>query len=181
MTPTKNSSSSHSDLNPSPPSNVIASSLPRSFFIHSILFQILRKVFLIFVTILLTIVFLLYIFVVLNIPQLVFFVALHTLGRLDSRIALKIKHLNIGLIGFGFYWFVFLLEVFADVELEFSGDVIEYGENALMMSNHLSNVDFLILTAIAYRKGMLSFLKYLAKKDLVYIPFLGFPAMLLGK
>lgn len=85
------------------------------------------------------------------------------------------------MIGFGFYWFVFLLEVFADVELEFSGDVIEYGENALMMSNHLSNVDFLILTAIAYRKGMLSFLKYLAKKDLVYIPFLGFPAMLLGK
>ncbi|KAG2375249.1 hypothetical protein C9374_009872 [Naegleria lovaniensis] len=148
---------------------------------HSNLFtQLLRKVFLILITLILTLVFLLYIFVVLNIPQLVFLVALHTLGRLDSRIALKIKQLNIGLIGFGFYWFVFLLEVFADVELEFSGDFIEPGENALMMSNHLSNVDFLILTAIAYRKGMLSFLKYLAKKDLLYIPFLGFPAMLLG-
>ncbi|EFC42731.1 predicted protein [Naegleria gruberi] len=130
---------------------------------------------------LLVIVFLLYIFMAINIPQITCWLLLHTIGRVHPRIARFIKVLNLSVSGLGFYWFVFFIEVYAGCELEFSGDEIKEKESALVMCNHVSNVDFLVLACIAYRKGLLGFLKFLAKKDLLIIPFLGFPGLILGK
>ncbi|KAL9654851.1 hypothetical protein ABK040_008643 [Willaertia magna] len=92
-----------------------------------------------------------------------------------------IRYFKLSSIAVTFYWCVYALEIHGGIKLEFSGDEIDAYTNGLFMCNHICNIDFLILSSIAYRKGMLSFLKYLAKKELTYIPFFGFPGMVLSE
>lgn len=76
--------------------------------------------------------------------------------------------------------FVYILEKFAGVELEFSGDDVPVGENAVILSNHVSNADVLSIVALQYRKGMAGHGKYMAKSVLKYLPLLGWGMNLMG-
>lgn len=59
-----------------------------------------------------------------------------------------------------------------------SGDDVPSDESALVISNHLSYSDFYLIHALASRKGMLGRCRYFAKKELKYIPILGWTLIL---
>lgn len=59
-----------------------------------------------------------------------------------------------------------ILERILGVELEFSGDELPIGENSILISNHVTNVDFLCIIAYQYRKGMCGHGKFMSKTSL---------------
>mmetsp|Transcript_13659 Transcript_13659/g.20689 ORF Transcript_13659/g.20689 Transcript_13659/m.20689 type:complete len:349 (-) Transcript_13659:953-1999(-) len=60
-----------------------------------------------------------------------------------------------------------------NLDIEFSGDILPKHENALLISNHIADTDFILLMNIAARHGMLGNLKYFAKDSLKYFPIVG--------
>lgn len=57
---------------------------------------------------------------------------------------------------------------------------IPEGESALVISNHISFVDFFPISILAERKQMLGFTRYFAKKSVRYIPLFGWAMYLSG-
>lgn len=60
-----------------------------------------------------------------------------------------------------------------------SGDDIPSNESALVISNHLSYSDFYLIHALASRRNMLGRCRYFAKKELKYVPILGWTLILM--
>ena len=70
-----------------------------------------------------------------------------------------------------------VFERVAGIECVLTGDDlpgVQQGENALVLSNHLSYTDFLALHSVALRKGVINGVKYFAKEELKWIPLIGF-------
>ena len=61
---------------------------------------------------------------------------------------------------------VFGIEKLMGLEVEFSGDKIPANENAIVISNHVSDVDWIPALTLAKRKGMLGHMKFIVKESL---------------
>ncbi|KAI0221608.1 hypothetical protein L0F63_000845 [Massospora cicadina] len=82
----------------------------------------------------------------------------------------------------GFLWRV-LQFVFEDVKgarITYSGDTLEPGKSALVISNHRSYSDFYMLNAVSSRMGMMPYSRYFVKDSIKYIPFFGWGMYLMG-
>jgi 1-acyl-sn-glycerol-3-phosphate acyltransferase len=62
--------------------------------------------------------------------------------------------------------FVTSVENILGIDIEFSGDNVPEYENAVVISNHVTNMDVWLILALAHRKGMSGNLKFMAKEPL---------------
>ncbi|GAB7347920.1 hypothetical protein MBLNU459_g5436t2 [Dothideomycetes sp. NU459] len=62
----------------------------------------------------------------------------------------------------------------------FSGDQIPHGESAIVVANHVEWADFYLIQELASRAGMLSRCRWFAKKQLRWVPFLGWGLWAMG-
>lgn len=74
----------------------------------------------------------------------------------------------------------YVLEELSEVKPVFSGDNIPEGESAIVISNHASFTDFMLLHALALRKNMLANCKYFAKDSLKWLPGFGWGIWMMG-
>ncbi|EME30465.1 Probable 1-acyl-sn-glycerol-3-phosphate acyltransferase 4 [Galdieria sulphuraria] len=74
--------------------------------------------------------------------------------------------------------FIFYVERLAGVELVITGDKFVRGESAVVVCNHQSWTDSLILYSVARQVGRHGDVKFFAKKSLAYFPFYGIAAVL---
>ncbi|KAL0489327.1 1-acyl-sn-glycerol-3-phosphate acyltransferase [Acrasis kona] len=88
--------------------------------------------------------------------------------------------INTHFAGLVFTFLTFVLEYCAGLKLEFSGDKIPDYESALIISNHVSAVDCIILLAFSLRKGMIGSTVFLTKKALRLFPLVGWAMWLYG-
>lgn len=65
-------------------------------------------------------------------------------------------------------------------DFQFSGDHIPRGESAIVVANHVQWSDFYMIQELASRAGMLSRCRWFAKKQLKWIPFLGWGLWAMG-
>jgi 1-acyl-sn-glycerol-3-phosphate acyltransferase len=73
-------------------------------------------------------------------------------------------------------WFFLLswsIEVPLGVEIVLSGDAIPWRENAVVMANHQAMSDIPVLVAVAHRAGRKGDLKWFVKKQLKWVPGIG--------
>ena len=73
-------------------------------------------------------------------------------------------------------WAILVLytEVFGGLRLVFSGDTPVIGESMLVISNHVSELDFIVILALAARMdGTLPAVRFIAKAALAKLPILG--------
>jgi 1-acyl-sn-glycerol-3-phosphate acyltransferase len=68
--------------------------------------------------------------------------------------------------------FVYLLEHIDRPQVIITGDPLVRNQSALVIANHQSYTDSLIISGIALRYGMLSHIKFFAKDSLKWIPIL---------
>ena len=61
-----------------------------------------------------------------------------------------------------------------------SGSSLPRGESAVVVSNHLSWVDFYMIQALAIKAGMLGRCRWFAKQQLKWVPFLGWGLWAMG-
>lgn len=76
--------------------------------------------------------------------------------------------------------FVYLLEHIDRPQVIITGDPLVRNQSALVIANHQSYTDSLIISGIALRYGMLSHIKFFAKDSLKWIPILGWGIWLMG-
>lgn len=74
--------------------------------------------------------------------------------------------------------FIFYVERLAGVELVITGDKLVKGESAVVVCNHQSWTDSLLLYSVAHQVGRQGDVKFFAKKSLAYFPFYGIAAVL---
>lgn len=65
-------------------------------------------------------------------------------------------------------------------KFSFSGDQIPQGESAILVANHVEWSDFYMIQELALRAGMLSRCRWFAKKQLKWVPFLGWGLWAMG-
>lgn len=65
------------------------------------------------------------------------------------------------------------IEKVAGVDIVITGDELPDNENCIMISNHMSYTDFMMLHSLAVRKNRIDDVKYFAKDELKWIPFFG--------
>jgi 1-acyl-sn-glycerol-3-phosphate acyltransferase len=61
-----------------------------------------------------------------------------------------------------------------------TGDVLPPGESAIVVCNHVEWSDFYMIQELALRAGMLSRCRWFAKKELKWVPFLGWGLWAMG-
>ena len=90
-------------------------------------------------------------------------------------------HLSARLAGIGWSWVVFIYVHLAGSRIVVSGleSLPEDPESALIISNHVSFLDFVPLSRLAQERNMVAYLKYFTKRSVRYIPAFGW-AMYLG-
>jgi 1-acyl-sn-glycerol-3-phosphate acyltransferase len=66
-----------------------------------------------------------------------------------------------------------MFEVFGGAQIIYSGDKIPDGEGAIVFGNHVSNCDSVFILGLLLRKGLSGSLHFMAKKTLMYFPFIG--------
>jgi lysocardiolipin and lysophospholipid acyltransferase len=74
-----------------------------------------------------------------------------------------------------------VLERVMGIEIEYSGDKLPVSESAIIMSNHVTNMDVFCLVAYQYRKGMCGHGKFMAKSSLKHVPFFGWACAMMGQ
>uniref|UniRef100_M1BER4 1-acyl-sn-glycerol-3-phosphate acyltransferase 4 n=1 Tax=Solanum tuberosum TaxID=4113 RepID=M1BER4_SOLTU len=67
----------------------------------------------------------------------------------------------------------FLFEKVNETTVVFSGDKVPPRERVLLIANHRTEVDWMYVWNLAYRKGCLGHIKYLLKKSLMKLPVFG--------
>ncbi|KAL9654804.1 hypothetical protein ABK040_008597 [Willaertia magna] len=82
--------------------------------------------------------------------------------------------------GRGYWTFIYVLEKIAGVELVWYGDDIPKYENAICISNHVSDTDFVLVQTFGMRKGMLGHTKFMMKKAVSFVPGIGWGCALLS-
>ena len=75
--------------------------------------------------------------------------------------------------------FLFLSRLCHGVRVEFSGDPVRPGENALIIANHQQMTDITFLTFVAERGERLGDLKWFVKDEVKYVPGIGWGMLLL--
>ena len=65
-------------------------------------------------------------------------------------------------------------------KIEYSGDEIPYGENAILVCNHQQMTDITLLMALAKGKGRLGDMKFFVKDALKYVPGVGWGMFFMG-
>lgn len=61
-----------------------------------------------------------------------------------------------------------------------AGDELPYHESAIVIANHVEWSDFYLIQALAIRAGMLGRCRWFAKKQLKWVPFLGWGLWAMG-
>eukprot|EP00871_Galdieria_phlegrea_P004861 jgi/Galph1/5376/GphlegSOOS_G4024.1 len=74
--------------------------------------------------------------------------------------------------------FIFYVERLAGVELVITGDKLIQGESAVVVCNHQSWTDSLLLYSLARQVGRQGDVKFFAKRSLAFFPFYGIAAIL---
>lgn len=79
--------------------------------------------------------------------------------------------------------FSFVLEKLCGLQLEFSGDVasVPFGEDAIIVANHVTNVDFMLIVAYQNRLGMGGHGKYMSKEAIKHVPLFGWALNMMGQ
>lgn len=77
-------------------------------------------------------------------------------------------------------WIQYIFEYHNGARITISGDKLPSGESAIVVCNHVAWCDFYMIQAVAERAGMLSRCRYFAKKQLRWVPFLGWGIWGLG-
>ncbi len=86
----------------------------------------------------------------------------------------QFRKLNANLAAFWWYLLTRASERLCGVQVELLGTQLNQNiDQAIVISNHQSLVDSLILLILARDQGKLSYLKWFVKKPLLYVPFLG--------
>lgn len=67
----------------------------------------------------------------------------------------------------------FLFENINKTKVIFSGETVPPGERVLLIANHRTEVDWMYLWDLAFRKGSLGCIKYVLKSSLMKLPILG--------
>lgn len=67
-----------------------------------------------------------------------------------------------------------------DADILITGDTLPAGESAIVVSNHVEWSDFYLIQALALRAGMLGRCRWFAKKELKWVPFLGWGLWAMG-
>lgn len=91
------------------------------------------------------------------------------------------KNLNSTLAGTVWYCIQTVFEKKHKAKITYSGDSIPEKENAIVIVNHRSYDDFLLVNSVAFRKGMIKSLKYFAKDSLKFLPAFGWGMYLMGQ
>ncbi|CEG80807.1 hypothetical protein RMATCC62417_15090 [Rhizopus microsporus] len=99
------------------------------------------------------------------------------LSPLSERLMIRI---NSGLIGTVWKVMQYIFERRKKAHITFSGDHIPFGENALVISNHVSWTDIYLLHSVANRRNMLKNCKYFVKDSIKWLPFFGWGMWLAG-
>jgi len=73
----------------------------------------------------------------------------------------------------GWPLFIFMNEIIGKNKVIFYGENLPQKETALVISNHLSNADWIQIFGLAYRKSQLGSIKVQVKKALQYVPAMG--------
>jgi 1-acyl-sn-glycerol-3-phosphate acyltransferase len=68
---------------------------------------------------------------------------------------------------------VWLAEIQMGIRVRFTGDSIPCAENAIVLANHQSTTDILVMLCFAWRSGRLGDLKFFVKDVLKYLPGVG--------
>lgn len=69
---------------------------------------------------------------------------------------------------------------FNSARITISGSSIPYGESAIVVANHVSWTDFYTIQELALHAGMLGRCRWFAKKQLKWVPFLGWGLWAMG-
>ncbi|KJZ79107.1 hypothetical protein HIM_01258 [Hirsutella minnesotensis 3608] len=77
-------------------------------------------------------------------------------------------------------WIQALFERTNGAHIECSGDVLPEGESAVVVANHVAWPDFYMIQTLAQRARMLSRCRYFAKRQLRFVPFLGWGLWSMG-
>ncbi|CAO3686068.1 unnamed protein product [Rhizopus microsporus] len=88
--------------------------------------------------------------------------------------------INSELIGTVWKVMQYIFERRKKAHITFSGDHIPFGENALVISNHVSWTDIYLLHSVANRRNMLKNCKYFVKDSIKWLPFFGWGMWLAG-
>jgi len=83
----------------------------------------------------------------------------------------------------GQYWFgvvILCIEKIYGIKFVFTGDHIDCNENAVIVSNHPTRLDWMFLWSLGQRANILSTLKIISKRGLKLLPGMGWGMQFLG-
>jgi len=90
------------------------------------------------------------------------------------------RYISETFVDIGWSFFPFSNEIMGNNNIIFYGDKVPDKENVLLISNHLSNADWLQIFGFAFRRFRVGYVKPQAKKVFKYIPLLGSALLTLG-
>lgn len=91
-----------------------------------------------------------------------------------------VYNLSSRLAGSVWTWIQFIFERLNGARIVCSGDALPAGESAIVVANHQAWADFYMIQALAARAGMLGRCRYFAKRQLRFVPFLGWGLWAMG-
>ncbi len=89
------------------------------------------------------------------------------------------RRLNTTFAGSIWTFWSFLVERVNRTKINFTGDAIPVGENAIVFCNHQSMSDIVVLVCLARRARMVPFMKWLVKDVVKYVPGVGWGMLFL--
>lgn len=107
-------------------------------------------------------------------------VALSLLLPLKPLAPELVYNLSSRLAGSVWSWIQFIFQRVNGARIVCSGDELPPGESAIVVANHRAWSDFYMIQALAIRSGMLGRCRYLAKRQLRLVPFLGWGLWAMG-
>lgn len=107
-------------------------------------------------------------------------VALSLLLPLKPLAPELVYSLSSRLAGSVWSWLQFIFQRVNGARIVCSGDELPPGESAIVVANHRAWSDFYMIQALAIRSGMLGRCRYFAKRQLRFVPFLGWGLWAMG-
>ncbi|KKO97812.1 acyltransferase [Trichoderma harzianum] len=107
-------------------------------------------------------------------------VALSLLLPLKPLAPELVYNLSSRLAGSVWSWLQFIFQRVNGARIVCSGDELPPGESAIVVANHRAWSDFYMIQALAIRSGMLGRCRYFAKRQLRFVPFLGWGLWAMG-
>lgn len=91
-----------------------------------------------------------------------------------------VYHASSLLAGTSWTWIQFIFEVVNGGVITFAGAPVPDRESAIVVANHVSWTDFYLIQALAMRAGMLTRCRWFAKRELRWVPLLGWGLWAMG-